>query len=122
MENNEEKLEHQAELQRQAELVEKELEMYVDRDIIKEEEIKVEGKAFYYVKTILSGVVDQIVAVGLALVLFWVFELILKIIGYEIIGRDQIFLGIFIISNVLYYPLIQELFDGKTLGKKIMTR
>lgn len=116
MESNEEKLE------KQAEVIEKELLIAEDLEEIKEEEVKVEGKLFYYVKTILSGVVDQMLAIGITLVLFWAFEMLLKVTGYQIIGREEIFLIIYIISNVLYYPLAQEIFHGKTLGKKIMTR
>ena len=51
-------------------------------------------------------------------------DLILPMAGYEIVEtvRSEFFLIVYIIMNVLYYPLIQEVFDGKTLGKKIMTR
>lgn len=116
MDNNHE------ELEKQAKIIEEEIEIAVTREEIKQEEIQVEGRVFYYTKTILSGVLDQMLVVGLALVAFVVFGFLLKLIGYQIVMRDEMFLIMYIITNVLYYPLTQEFLDGKTLGKKIMTR
>lgn len=116
MEDNQERLE------KQAEIVEKELEIATDLKMIKDEEVKVEGKTFYYTKVILSGVLDQILSLGLALILFGLLTVILKFVGYQIVGREEMFLILYVISNVLYYPLTQIMLSGKTLGKKIMFR
>lgn len=116
MDNNQENLEKQAKEMQEL------IEIDVAREEIKQEEIKTEGKVFYYIKTILSGVVDQILVVGIALLLFVGFVFILKAIGYEIVGRDEMFLIMYILTNVLYYPLSQEFLEGRTLGKRIMTR
>lgn len=116
MDNNQENI------KKQAEEMQEQIEIDVAREEIKQEEIKAEGKVLYYIKTIFSGVIDQILAVGIALILFVVFDLILGAIGYEIIGRDEMFLIMYIITNVLYYPLSQEFLEGRTLGKRIMTR
>lgn len=116
MEDNQERLE------KQAEIVEKELEIAADLEVLREEEIKVEGKTFYYTKVILSGVLDQILSLGLALILFGLLTIILKVIGYQITGREEMFLILYVISNVVYYPLTQIALSGKTLGKKILFR
>lgn len=116
MEDNQERLE------RQEKIVEKELEIAEDLEILKEEEVKVEGKAFYFTKVILSGVLDQILSLGLALILFGLLTVVLKIFGYQIVGREEMFLILYVISNILYYPLSQVMLSGKTLGKKIMFR
>ena len=71
---------------------------------------KEDGKAMRFFKNILSGIVDQIVS------------LVFKVAGYKIVMREEMFLIVFIISNVLYYPLVQEFLDGKTLGRKLVQR
>ena len=106
------------------EVIEAEEAIIENKDRIKEDEIEVEGKVFYYTKTILSGLLDQIFAIGLALILFTVFDLLLGLTGYTVkdVYRETVFLITYIITNVLYYPLVQEILHGKTLGKKIMVR
>ena len=83
---------------------------------------KEDGKAMRFFKNILSGIVDQIVAVIIGLILYLIVSLVFKVAGYKIVMREEMFLIVFIISNVLYYPLVQEFLDGKTLGRKLVQR
>ena len=83
---------------------------------------KEDGKAMKFFKNILSGVIDQIVTVIIGLILYIIVSLIFKVAGYKIVMREEMFLIVFIISNVLYYPLVQEFLDGKTLGRKLVQR
>lgn len=114
----------------QENLVEKELEQIlteeevesIENEEVYEEVVKAEGQFGHFFKAILSGILDQILAVGLALILFFISDLILGVLGYKIAMRDEMFLIVYIISNVLYYPISQEIFNGKTVGKKIITR
>ena len=86
------------------------------------ETAKEDGKAMRFFKNILSGIVDQIVAVIIGLILYLLVSLVFKVAGYKIVMREEMFLIVFIISNVLYYPLVQEFLDGKTLGRKLVQR
>lgn len=63
---------------------------------------------------------DQILAIGLALVLFGILTLILNVAGYQIVMKEAMFTILYIISNVLYYPIIQEMLHGKTLARKLL--
>ena len=36
--------------------------------------------------------------------------------------REEMFLIVYIITNVLYYPLTQEILKGKTIGKKVILK
>lgn len=83
---------------------------------------KEDGKAMKFFKNILSGAIDQIVTIISGLILYLIISLILKVVGYKIVMREEMFLIVFIISNVLYYPLVQEFLDGKTLGRKLVQR
>ena len=86
------------------------------------ETAKEDGKAMKFFKNILSGVIDQIVTVIIGLILYIIVSLIFKVAGYKIVMREEMFLIVFIISNVLYYPLVQEFLGGKTLGRKLVQR
>lgn len=83
---------------------------------------KEDGKAMRFFKNILSGAIDQIVTIISGLILYLIISLILKVVGYKIVMREEMFLIVFIISNVLYYPLVQEFLGGKTLGRKLVKR
>ena len=56
------------------------------------------------------------------MILFLIFDLIIGVVGYEIAMRDEMFLIIYIVSNVLYYSISQEILEGKTVGKKLILR
>lgn len=92
------------------------------REFIRDEEIKADVKLLHYTKVILSGILDQIFVIALALILFGIFDLALRVFGYRVASREEVFMIIYVISNILYYPILQELLHGKTLGKKFIFR
>ncbi|WP_294389254.1 hypothetical protein [uncultured Clostridium sp.] len=134
VDNNEEKLENKADSTKnnddfvspdvleEAEVYLAEEEAAEAREFIRDEEIKADGKVLHYTKVVLSGILDQIFAIGLALIIFGVFDLILRVFGYRVVLREEAFMIIYVISNILYYPILQEILHGKTLGKKFIFR
>ena len=92
------------------------------REFIRDEEIKADGKILHYTKVILSGILDQIFVMALSLTMFGIFDLALRVLGYRVALREEIFMIIYVISNILYYPILQEVLHGKTLGKKFIFR
>lgn len=134
VDNNEEKLDNNANLTEnnddltslekldEAEVYLAEEEAAKAREFIRDEEIKADGKFLHYTKVILSGILDQIFAIGLALILFGIFDLSLRVFGYRVALREELFIIIYVISNVLYYPILQEVLHGKTLGRKFIFR
>lgn len=134
VDNNEEKLNNvdeslqnteeiaSEEISQEAEVYLAEEEAAEAREFIREEEIKKDGKLLHYTKVILSGVLDQIFAIALALVIFGVFDLSLRVFGYRVSMREEVFMIVYIISNILYYPIMQEILHGKTLAKKFIFR
>ena len=122
---NEEKLNKNNEVSlEEAEVYLAEAEVAEAKEFIRDEEIKTDGKLVYYTKVILSGVLDQIFVILLAMLVFGVFGLVIRVFGYQIAndGREELFLIMYIISNVLYYPIMQEVLHGKTLAKKFIFR
>lgn len=134
VDNNEEKLDNKAnetennddfispDLLEEAELYLAEEESAEAREFIRDEEIKADGKLLHYTKVVLSGILDQIFTIGLALIIFGIFDLALRVFGYRVALREEVFMIIYVISNILYYPLLQEFLHGKTLGKKFIFR
>ena len=111
--NNEEKLNKNNEVSlEEAEVYLAEAEVAEAKEFIRDEEIKADGKLVYYTKVIL------------AMLVFGVFGLVIRVFGYQIAndGREELFLIMYIISNVLYYPIMQEVLHGKTLAKKFIFR
>ena len=92
------------------------------KEFIRDEEIKSDGKLLHYTKVILSGVLDQIFVMLLAMLIFGIFGLVIRLFGYKIAMREEVFLITYIISNIFYYPVMQEFLHGKTLGKKLIFR
>lgn len=134
VDNNEEKLNNvdkslqnteeiaSEEILQEAEVYLAEEEAAEAREFIRDEEIKKDGKLLHYTKVILTGVLDQIFAIALALVIFGVFDLGLRVFGYRVAMREEVFMIVYIISNILYYPIMQEILHGKTLAKKFIFR
>lgn len=85
-----------------------------------EENKKVEdGKNLVFLKRVLSGIIDQVISIAIALVLLLVFNLVLKIFGFYIVEREPIFAIIYVITNILYTPICNSSKLGKTIGLKI---
>ena len=134
VDNNEENLDNKAnetennddfispDLLEEAEVYLAEEESAEAREFIRDEEIKADGKLLHYTKVVLSGILDQIFTIGLALIIFGIFDLALRVFGYRVALREEVFMIIYVISNILYYPLLQEFLHGKTLGKKFIFR
>lgn len=134
VDNNEEKLDNKAnetennddfispDILEEAEVYLAEEESAEAREFIRDEEIKADGKLLHYTKVVLSGILDQIFTIGLALIIFGIFDLALRVFGYRVALREEVFMIIYVISNILYYPLLQEFLHGKTLGKKFIFR
>ena len=135
VDNNEEKLESKSnstennedfispEILEEAEVYLAEEKAAEAREFIRDEEIKADGKFLHYTKVILSGILDQIFVIALTLAVFGVFDLvILRIFGYRVALREEVFMIIYVVSNILYYPILQEVLHGKTLGKKFIFR
>lgn len=118
MENNEE------DKIREAEIIMAEEQIAEDKEFIQQEEIKKEGKVLHFIKVILVGLIDQVLALALALTLFGLSGVILRVAGFRIVEdmKEAFFLITYVTSNVLYYPLMAEIIHGKTLGRKLIFR
>lgn len=108
-----------------------ELNDVVDQIIVEESnsveetvESKKESKGLRFVKAILSGVFDQIIILAADLLIFFISGLILKLFGFMYVDaqKEAMFGLMYVITNILYYPIATELLKGKTIGRKILFR
>lgn len=102
------------------EVIEETPEEILEEEVLAEEiELENEVKPSF-VKEILIGVVDQIVSLVAALVILFVFNLIIKIFGYYVAEKEPMFLIMYVIVNIIYSPICNKLKLKQTVGRKIL--
>lgn len=97
-----------------------------DQNVIEEmltvEEIHEDSKGIKFLKRLLSSIMDQIIVVAMSLLAIVLFDLILKVFGFYVAERQPIFLIIYVIVNILYYPICESTKLKNTIGKKVILK
>lgn len=73
-----------------------------------------------FLKKLLSGIIDQILSIAISLLLLVSFDAIIKLFGFYIADREPMFLIIYIITNVLYRPILEATKLKETIGGKLI--
>lgn len=73
-----------------------------------------------FLKNVLSGIIDQILAIAISLLLLVAFDAIIKMIGFYVAEREPMFLIMYIITNVLYRPILKASKLKETIGGKLI--
>ena len=73
-----------------------------------------------FFKDVLSGIIDQILAIAISLLLLVAFDAIIKLIGFYVAEREPMFLIMYIITNVLYRPILKASKLKETIGGKLI--
>lgn len=73
-----------------------------------------------FLKNVLSGIIDQILAIAISLLLLVAFDAIIKLIGFYVAEREPMFLIMYIITNVLYRPILKASKLKETIGGKLI--
>lgn len=98
----------------------------LDQNVIEEmltvEEIHEDSKGIKFLKRLLSSIMDQIIVVAMSLLAIVLFDLILKVFGFYVAERQPIFLIIYVIVNILYYPICESTKLKNTIGKKVILK
>lgn len=86
------------------------------------EDAKVEKKSGFlgFLKRLLSGIIDQILSIAISLVLLVIFDAIIKLIGFQVSDRESMFLIMYIVTNVLYRPILETTKLKETIGRKLI--
>lgn len=100
---------------------EKELNNEEVKDVSEEvAKVKEDGKVIKGIRRILAGIADQIISVGLSLIILVAFDFIIKFAGYYVADRVQMFIVLYIIVNILYTPICDATKLKTTIGKRII--
>jgi hypothetical protein len=73
-----------------------------------------------FLKRFLSGIIDQILSIAISLLLLVIFDAIIKLIGFQVSDRESMFLIMYIITNVLYRPILETTKLKETIGRKLI--
>lgn len=86
------------------------------------EVLEKKGKSPSLALTLLASTLDQIFCSGISIIILFIFNLILQILGYRLvlIGKYASFIIIYIIINILYYPVIHRTKLNNTIGKSLL--
>lgn len=87
------------------------------KDEIEEETIE---KKPGFLKKILSGIIDQILSIAISLLALVLFDAIIKLFGFQVSDREPMFLIMYIITNVLYRPILEASKLKETIGGKLI--
>ena len=88
-----------------------------DNKLEKEESIE---KKTGFLKKILSGMIDQILSIAISLLALVLFDAIIKLFGFKVSDREPMFLIMYIITNVLYRPILEASKLKETIGGKLI--
>lgn len=100
-------------------VVEQSTEEIVDREEKVDHETDKPYKAGFFVRLV-GNIMDQTIALAFAMILYFVFEKVLPLLGYEVIDKVGIFLIMYIVANVLCITIIESTKLGTSVGKKIL--
>lgn len=120
LENNEENSNIKTTVEEKEVLETRVEEGLLEDETVNLEEIKTEVKENIIIKELLSGAIDQIIVLLVALATLVVFNLILKLFGYYIAERQPMFLIIYVLINILYPIVCKRLKINVTIGKKVL--
>lgn len=94
---------------------EKEIEM---KEVI--EENKSASKKCGFFKRILAEIINQTIILAGSLIIFFIFNLLIELVGYEIVDRIAVYFIIYVVFNLLYSPIMRSTRLNKTIGDRVV--
>ena len=64
--------------------------------------------------------IDLVVSTAIAFALYMITKVILKAIGYNIVDTFGIYLIVYVVTNLLYRPILKALKMHETVGEKVL--
>lgn len=114
---DEAKVENKEVVENNEEKIDEELKVLLEDTEDEKEEIK---KKPGFLKKLLSGIIDQILSIAISLLVLVLFDAIIKLFGFQVADREPMFLIMYIITNVLYRPILEASKLKETIGGKLI--
>lgn len=90
------------------------------KDVIEKAEKKKNKKGFF--NKLIVGVVDQAFLLAVSLGVLFIFDFVLRFLGYEVIDRVGVYFIIYVLANILYTPILMSSSLKATIGNKIFNK
>ena len=90
------------------------------KDVIEKAEKKKNKSGF--LNKLIVGVVDQAFLLAVSLGVLFVFDFVIRFIGYKVADRVGIYFIIYVLANVLYSPILTSSSLKATIGNKIFNK
>jgi hypothetical protein len=96
----------------------------IEVSINEAEEIEVQGKVggakVSFIKSLGAIIVDEVVIGITSIILFYIFEALLRLSGYFISQKISMVFILFVIVSILYTSFMEASKAGQTVGKKLL--
>ncbi|MGL6185298.1 MAG: RDD family protein [Clostridium chrysemydis] len=73
-----------------------------------------------FFKKLFANLLDQALVLGVSAIFLLVFDFIIGFFGFMVVNPSPVLLIIYVIFNVLYYPLIERK-GNRSVGKRILS-
>jgi uncharacterized RDD family membrane protein YckC len=73
-----------------------------------------------YIKSLSAIIVDEVIIGIISIILFYIFEALLRLGGYFISQKISMIFVLFVVVSILYISFMEASKAGKTLGKKLI--
>lgn len=90
------------------------------KDVIEKAEKKKNKNGFF--NKLMVGVVDQAFLLAVSLGVLFIFDFVLRFLGYYVDDRIAVYFIIYITTNVLYSPILTSSSLKNTIGNKIFNK
>lgn len=90
------------------------------KDVIEKAEKKKNKNGFF--NKLIVGVVDQAFLLAVSLGVLFIFDFVLRFLGYEVIDRVGVYFIIYVLANILYTPILMSSSLKATIGNKIFNK
>lgn len=73
-----------------------------------------------FFKKLFANLLDQALVLGVSAIFLLVFDFVIGFLGFMVVNPSPVLLIIYVIFNVLYYPLIERK-GNRSVGKRILS-
>ncbi|WP_194189627.1 RDD family protein [Clostridium chrysemydis] len=89
------------------------------QDLENEKFVEVDNNPSFF-KKLFANLLDQALVLGVSAIFLLVFDFVIGFLGFMVVNPSPVLLIIYVIFNVLYYPLIERK-GNRSVGKRILS-
>lgn len=98
-------------------------EQLIDEEAVEEtevlEEVEISDSKGSFIKSLCAVITDEAIIGIVSIILLYIFEGLLKINGYFVTQKISFTFILFVLVSIIYNSVMENIKDGKTVGKKL---